>query len=294
MRIGVVILPDQRWRDVAPIWRECEELGFAHAWTYDHLTWRDLRDGPWFGAIPTLAAAALATSRIRLGTLVASPNFRHPVPFAKELMSLDDLSDGRITLGIGAGGIGWDAQALGQEMWSAGERSARFAEFVSLLDRLLIEPALDSFEGKFYSAKDARAIPGCVQRPRIPFAIAATGTKGIALAARLGQAWVTYGDPKTAATNGEDEAISAVERQFAILREQCEIQERNFEAMSKIYLAGSTQEPWLRSINDFVRLAAKYEALGFTDVVIHRPREREPFQGELDVYYQIAKLNQPY
>ncbi len=293
MRLGVVILPDQRWRDAAPIWRECEELGFAHAWTYDHLTWRDMRDGPWFSAIPTLAAAALATRKIRLGTLVASPNFRHPVPFAKELMSLDDLSDGRITLGIGAGGIGWDAQALGQEAWSVGERSARFAEFVLLLDRLLIEPALDSFDGEFYSAKDARAIPGCVQKPRIPFAVAASGAKGIALAARFGQAWVTYGDPKTAATSGEDETTSVIQRQLAILREQCAIQGRDFEAISKIYLVGSTQEPWLRSIDDFLRLSAKYEELGVTDIVIHRPRDRKPFQGELDVYYEIAKLNQP-
>ncbi len=87
-----------------------------HAWTYDHLTWRNLRDGPWFGAVPTLAAAALVTSRIRLGTLVASANFRHPVPFAKELMTLDDLSHGRFTLGVGAEpeGLNQIARELGQ------------------------------------------------------------------------------------------------------------------------------------------------------------------------------------
>lgn len=166
MKIGVVILPDQRWAEAERLWREAEELGFSHAWTYDHLTWRSLRDGPWFAAVPTLAAAAVSTSTIRLGTLVASPNFRHPVTFAKELMTLDDISSGRITLGLGSGGVGWDATALGQDPWSASERTSRFTEFVQQLDRLLTEPVIDSISGKFYSAKDARAIPGCVQKPR--------------------------------------------------------------------------------------------------------------------------------
>src|SRR5262249_57209762 len=106
-----------------------------------HLAWRSLRDAPWFGAVPTLTAAALATERIRLGMLVASPNFRQPVPFAKEVITLDDVSGGRFTLGIGAGGAGWDARMLGQKPWSRRERADRFAEFVQLLDRLLREAA---------------------------------------------------------------------------------------------------------------------------------------------------------
>src|SRR5712692_4007145 len=102
MRLGVVILPELPWSRAATLWRRAEELGFDHAWTYDHLAWRSLRDDPWFGAIPTLTAAAVATGRIRLGTLVASPTFRHPVPFAKELITINDICGGRFTLGIGA------------------------------------------------------------------------------------------------------------------------------------------------------------------------------------------------
>src|SRR5881227_993731 len=132
VRLGVVILPELRWPAARSLWRRAEELGFAHAWTYDHLAWRSLRDSAWFGAVPTLTAAAMATERIRLGTLVASPNFRHPVPLAKELMTLDDISGGRLTLGIGAGGEGWDATMLGHPAWSRPERADRFAEFVGL------------------------------------------------------------------------------------------------------------------------------------------------------------------
>jgi alkanesulfonate monooxygenase SsuD/methylene tetrahydromethanopterin reductase-like flavin-dependent oxidoreductase (luciferase family) len=73
MRLSTVILPIYRWADEGrEVWRRAEELGFDTVYTYDHLTWRTFRDGPWFGAIPTLTAAATAAERMRLGTLVTS------------------------------------------------------------------------------------------------------------------------------------------------------------------------------------------------------------------------------
>src|SRR5215213_4603679 len=167
MRVGVLILPEQHWPAAAEKWTRAEALGFDHAWTYDHLAWRGLRDSTWFAAVPTLAAAAAVTSTIRLGTLVASPNFRHPVPFARELLTLDDISSGRLTVGIGAGGQGWDATMLGQEPWEMLERQERFAEFVDLLDRLLTNREVN-FAGRYWIANEARTHPGCVQQPRVP------------------------------------------------------------------------------------------------------------------------------
>ena len=172
LRLSTVILPYRRWNEGSrESWQRAEQLGFHTGFTYDHLSWRTFRDGPWFGAVPTLTAAAAVTERMRLGTLVTSPNFRHPVTLAKELISLDDVSDGRVTLGIGAGGTGFDATALGQEPWTPRERADRLGEFVPLLDRLLTEDSV-SYKGDFYSAHEARNIPGCVQRPRLPFASA--------------------------------------------------------------------------------------------------------------------------
>src|SRR4030095_6385162 len=140
VRVGVLILPEERWSTARDRWRTAEELGFHHAWTYDHLTWWAFRGKIGFEALPPLAAAAVTTSRLRLGTLVASPNFRHPVPFAKELMTLDDISNGRITVGLGAGTDGVDALALGKQPWLPRERADRFYEVVALLDRLLDDP----------------------------------------------------------------------------------------------------------------------------------------------------------
>ena len=101
-----MILPEYRWLLAEQKWRAAESYGFDHAWTYDHIGWRSLVDGPWFDAVPTLTAAAMVTRRIRLGTMVASPNFRHPVPFARSLLAIDDISSGRLILGVGAGSPG--------------------------------------------------------------------------------------------------------------------------------------------------------------------------------------------
>jgi alkanesulfonate monooxygenase SsuD/methylene tetrahydromethanopterin reductase-like flavin-dependent oxidoreductase (luciferase family) len=192
VRLGVVILPERPWSEAAGIWRDAEGLGFAHAWTYDHLAWGALRDSAWFGAFPVLAAAATVTSHIRVGTMVASPNFRHPVALARDVLAIDDISNGPFELGVGAGGEGWDATMLGQQPWSRAERAARFAEFVELTDQLLTERAL-SYSGRYYQASEARSYPGCRQHPRVPFVVAGTRPRAMKVVARFGQAWVTTG-----------------------------------------------------------------------------------------------------
>ena len=222
MRVGVLILPEHHWPAAAEKWSRAEALGFDHAWTYDHIAWRDLRDSTWFASVPTLAAAAMVTSRIRLGTLVASPNFRHPVPFARELLTLDDITRGRLTVGIGAGGHGWDATVLGHEPWSTTERQDRFAEFVELLDRLLTDRRV-SFTGRFWSADEARTHPGCVQLPRVPFAIAATGPKSMRVAARHASIWVTNGDRSHAGPPlHADRGAEVVAQQLRRFEQVCE------------------------------------------------------------------------
>jgi alkanesulfonate monooxygenase SsuD/methylene tetrahydromethanopterin reductase-like flavin-dependent oxidoreductase (luciferase family) len=282
MRLGVVILPEDRWLGGgggARRWERAEELGFAHAWTYDHLAWRTLRDAPWFGAVPVLAAAAAVTSTIRLGTLVASPNFRHPVPFARELLALDDISGGRFTLGIGAGGEGWDATMLGHPAWSRAERTARFAEFVELTDRLLREDEV-TFAGRYYAAEEARSYPGCLQRPRLPFAIAATGPRGMALVARFGSAWVTTGDRTSGAAVDAAEGASQVRRQVELLEEACLAVGRDPATVDRLVLSGPSLEAGLGSAAQLEDTLGRYAAVGVTDFVVHWPRPSEPYAGD--------------
>ena len=285
MRFGVIILPEYRWSESQRIWQRAESLGFDHAWTYDHLAWRSLRDSPWFAAVPTLVAASLVTERIRLGTLVASPNFRHPVTFAKELMTLDDVSEGRLTVGIGAGGEGWDATMLGQDAWSRRERADRFTEFVELLDRLLREPAV-SHRGRFYSADEARAYPGCVQRPRVPFAIAATGPRGMDLAAHYAETWVTTGTRASEHLDGASGA-ALVARQIEHLTEACGRVGRDPNALDRLVVTGAGLDPGLSSVQEFRDTAARYADAGVTDLVVHWPRSSEPYAADPEIFESI-------
>ncbi|WP_031512638.1 LLM class flavin-dependent oxidoreductase [Streptomyces sp. NRRL F-5123] len=290
MRLSTVILPIYRWHDEGrEVWREAEELGFHAAYTYDHLSWRTFRDKPWFGALPTLTAAAALTERIRLGTLVTSPNFRHPVTLAKELMSLDDISGGRVVLGIGSGGTGFDATALGQEPWSPRERAARFGEFVGLLDELLTHGAVTE-RGTYYTADEARNIPGCVQRPRLPFAVAATGPRGLALAARYGQAWVTTGDPALFDEGTPEQSRAAIRGQVERLGEACAAAGRDPGELERIMLTGFTPDrnSMLDSVDAFVDFAGRHAELGITEIVLHRPIPDSEFAADHDVFIRVA------
>ena len=204
IKVGVALLPevnpaqDQRWSRV-------EAYGFAHAWSLDHLAWRAFVDSDWHATVPTLTAAALSTSRLTLGTFVASPNFRHPVPFAKELMTLDVMSGGRLVIGTGAGGPGFDAAVLGGRSLSGRERADRFEEFVTLLDLLLRQPST-TWRGDWFSAVEARTIPGPVQQPRPPLIVAGNGPRGMRLALRVGEGWATNGvaEPPAMGQGGEE------------------------------------------------------------------------------------------
>jgi alkanesulfonate monooxygenase SsuD/methylene tetrahydromethanopterin reductase-like flavin-dependent oxidoreductase (luciferase family) len=238
-----------------------------------------------------LSAVATVTERIRLGPLVASPNFRHPVPFARELLALDDLSGGRFTLGLGAGGVGWDATILGQAPWSSRERTARFAEFVALLDRLLREPATSS-EGRFYSANEARSVPGCVQRPRIPFAIAGSGPRGMRLAVAYASAWVTTGDPAMDGLLAPRDGAVVVREQMARLDAACRAIGRDPASIERLVLTGLHLEAGLESIEAFQETLGRYREVGVTDLVVHWPRPAAPFAGSLATFERIVSSRQ--
>ncbi|WP_030559764.1 LLM class flavin-dependent oxidoreductase [Streptomyces aureocirculatus] len=291
LRLSTVILPVRRWHDGGKErWQRAEDLGFHTAYTYDHLSWRTFRDGPWFGAVPTLTAAAAVTERIRLGTLVTSPNFRHPVTLAKELITLDDVSDGRITLGIGAGGNGFDASTLrrtGEEPWTPRERADHFGEFLPLLDRLLTEDSV-TYEGERYAAYEARNIPGCVQRPRLPFAVAATGPRGLRLAARHGRAWVTTGDPKISESGTPEQSLEAIRGQVGRLGAACAELGRDVDELGKVLLTGFTPDRPLDSFDAFVDFAGSHAALGIDEIVLHWPLPGTDFAADEKLFERIA------
>lgn len=278
LRHGVTILPEMPWREAAPLWSSAEELGFAHAWTYDHLVWGGLPDSPWFAAVPTLAAAAGVTSTIGLGTFVSSPNYRHPYTFLRDVLTLDDLTGGRFLCGLGTGGD-LDARILGDER-TLKERVDRFHEFVPLLDRLLREDRVDHV-GPAYRTLDARTLPGPA-RHRVPLLIAANGPRSVRLAATLGDGWITYG--------GRGDTLDAWFEHVG------ELVRRFDEALATVgrgpvdrYLSlDSSPHFSLESVGLYAEMAGRAAELGFTDVVTHWPRADGPYAGDVAVLEAVA------
>lgn len=269
MRFGIIILPDQPWREAKHLWQRAEEYGFDHAWTYDHLGWRDLVDGPWFDAVATLIAAAQVTERIKLGTMVASPNFRHPVHFAREVSTLHDITDGRFIPGVGSGGLDFDARVLGTPPLTRRARVDRFGEFVELLYRLLHEGRV-TWKGEYYEAVDAR----CEPTPT-PLVLAAAGPRAMKVVTRFGQGWVTGGD----------------------LTDDIEAWWRSVEKVSR--LNQTTTQRYLQldrapiyslsSVAYFKEAIDRAAQLGFTDVITHWPRESGWYAGKESVLEAVAR-----
>lgn len=288
MRVGIVILTEDRWWSAEPKWRHAEEFGFDHAWTYDHLGWRHLVDGPWFSAIPTLTAAAMITSRIELGTFVASPNFRHPVPLARELLTLDDVSDGRLLFGVGAGTAGksYDNVVLGGEELTPRQRADRYAEFVEALDGLLTTDRFD-YDGAHFSASGARNLPGCVRRPRVPFVLAGEGPRSLRLAAKHGQGWVTTG--RDADRDSAEDWWQGVAELKAKFDRALDETERD-PARVRRYLSLDTSPVYsLTSVDTFTDSAQRAHDLGFTDIIVHWPRSTDPYRGAESVLERVAE-----
>lgn len=292
MRFGIVILPQDPWPIARRKWLAAEQYGFDHAFIYDHLSWRSLADEPWNATIPTLTAAAAVTERIALGTFVSSPNFRHPVPFAKDVATVDDVSNGRFLLGVGSGGTGFDATVLGQPEYTPRQRHERFAEFVTDLDLLLRgeEPGATagiSFDGEWYSAHNARMVKpagGGRARQRVPFLIAANGPKGLGLVSRLGQGWVT---------TGKDGAVgepwwASVRDLTARLEDAASAAGRDPATIDRYLSLDSGGTYSLQSMNAFEDVVGRAAELGFTDVISHWPREHGIYVGDESILDTVA------
>ncbi len=271
-------MPTDPWPATVRRAKQLEAMGFHHLWVYDHFTWRRYRDRPWHSTYPWLAGLASETSRIRLGTMVANPNIRHPLGLAKNAMTIDHISEGRLTIGLGTGGTGFDATVLGQEPLTPGQRVDRLEEFVLLLDRLL-RGEITNHSGDWYQIHEGRVQPGCVQQPRVPIAIGAGSPRTLRLTADLGDAWITYGDTsgKELSEAGTEEIVA---RQLAHIEERCAATGRDPLTIRRIYLIGNTQAKPLTSVDSFVEFAGRYRQLGFTDLVFHHPRPDDPIWDE--------------
>jgi probable F420-dependent oxidoreductase len=153
-----------------------EELG------YSSLLAPDVMGTP-LATITALAVAATATTKLRVGSYVLVNDYRNPALLAREIATLDQLSDGRVELGLGAGNWPLDFQQLGIPFDQAGVRVSRFAEGLSIIKQFFTSETVN-FSGKYYTATALRPVPRPVQQPHPPILIGSSGRRMLTLAAR--------------------------------------------------------------------------------------------------------------
>ena len=192
MRFSVWPDPSRPFEDVAAIVTACERLDWHAAYFADHFMPNAPDATPLRGdtleALAVLAALAARTSRIRLGTLVASATYRHPAVFAKAITAIDRISGGRAICGLGAGWQENEHASFGIELGSITERIDRFDEYVTVVRGLLAEETT-TFAGAHYQLHDAPNDPRPVQSP-LPVLLGVRGRRRtMAIAARHASIW---------------------------------------------------------------------------------------------------------
>ncbi len=176
-----------RWPELRRMATLAEEIGLDSVWVGDHLLYRFASGesrGPW-EAWSLLAGLAAATSRLEIGPLVACTAFHNPAVLAKQADTIDEISGGRLILGLGAGWNEAEFRAFGIPF---GDRISRFEEAFTIIRTLLQEGAID-FAGRFYEARDCELIPRGPRAGGPPIMIGSSGPRMLAITAPYVDSW---------------------------------------------------------------------------------------------------------
>jgi len=260
------------WARTRERWQLFERLGFDSAWDCDHFVQPSRPDGPYLEGWTLLSALAACTERIRVGALVSSNTFRHPALLAKQAVTVDHVSGGRLELGLGAGWYEPEHRMYGLDFPPRRELVDRFEESVQVVDSLL-RNEFTSFEGRHYRLHDAAFRPAPLQRPRPPLTLGAHRPRMLRIVARYADTWNSHGTP--------DEIRS----RNAILDEACaEIGRDPAEVTRSLYywVPRSADDPW-SSTDAFLDVVGRYREVGIEEFIIDHPGD-----DQLDVLERVA------
>jgi alkanesulfonate monooxygenase SsuD/methylene tetrahydromethanopterin reductase-like flavin-dependent oxidoreductase (luciferase family) len=220
LRFHVLLLPNVGWAELKARVLRLEELGLEVAALADHVVDWTNPTAPWFEAWTALPALAQATTTIRLSTVVSQIPLRNPAMLARQVSTLDHISNGRVELGLGTG-LTFDPSGpmIGVPIWEPRERVERFAEYVELISRLFSDE-VTTYEGRYYQADGALREP-TVQAPRPPILVAALGRRMMRHAARHADIWNSMS------------FLPSFEEQLAETRVRCEVIDVECEAIGR-------------------------------------------------------------
>ena len=193
LRFGVQPRPEHTtYDDILRCWQTCDELGFDSAFTFDHFMPIDGKPGPCLEGWTLLSALAAQTKRLKVGVLVTGNTYRYPAVLAKMAATVDQVSHGRLILGMGAGWFEAEHAAYAIPFYGKGGRARRLVESVEVVKALFTQDKA-TFTGKYYQLKDAPFEPKPVQRPHPPILIGGMGPKVVLpLVARHADIWNFY------------------------------------------------------------------------------------------------------
>ena len=230
-------------------------------------------DEPMLEPWTLLAAVAARTRRIRLGTLVTSFIYRPPALVAKQALTVEHISEGRLELGLGAGERATDHTMTGSAVWRPRERVARFREAVVLVDQLLRgEPT--TFTGRYYRTDNALLRPPPIQRPRPPLTLGGSGPSPMALAAQHADSWntldINMADWRAGRRPGTvADALATARNQQEAFDTLCVEHGREPQSVRRSVLLGYSPFLPTDSVDGILEIIGRYRELGATEVIVY-------------------------
>lgn len=284
LRFGVMLYQDASLLDLPRQARWLEDLGFDQVYLPDHSANPFNRGAPWFDGWTVLPALAAATERIRIGTLVSNPILRPAATLARQALTFDHLSGGRLDLGIGAGVFDWDHQAVGEEPWSPKERAGRCADYVAILDGILRGTG-ESFthEGEWLQARDITTAPGTLQRPRPTLITGGQSPTVLRVTAERADVWNTIGPM----IDDGAEIIAATARQNRKLDDLLEGLGRDPRSLRRSYAVFGPFDIWEHDIA-LHEVVERFGEIGMTEFVLGLPPV-----GRMDEFERLAQETIP-
>jgi len=273
LRFQVLCLPNVPWEILRQRFVRLEALGIEVAGLADHFVDWTNPPSPWFESWTALTGLAGATRSIRLATHITQIPFRNPAMFARQALTLDHISGGRIEIGLGTGLVGDPSYAMiGVPDWDAKERVARLGEYVQIVDRLLRDE-VTTFAGDFYRVDGAVMNPRAVQSPRPPILVAALGPTMLRHAARSADIWnsLSFRD------DFEDQVTETRER-VAVMDGICQELGRERDTLRRSYtMYDARARPrggsfaYYESLDRFEEMVGRILDLGIDEVGLYYP-----------------------
>ena len=270
IRFGVMTVQNLPWEKEVERWKLIESLEFDSVWLADHFTDPVNHTGHWFESWTLLASLAVVTERIRIGTLVSSMPLRRPAVLARQALTIDHISNGRLELGLGTGGSRDPVHnMLGIEDWVGSERVERFKDQIEVIDRLLRHD-VSSYNGKFYKLNEATMNPETIQKPRPPLVIAAMGKSMLKIAAKYADTWNSFGseDWRTPA----EKILDNTKKRVELMEKYCDEIGRNPETLRRSLLFYSRHgRTILDSEENFRNVINQYKEIGINEFILYFP-----------------------